>query len=142
MAGTCNISQIALTTDFASTHSLHSSDGGNDDHITRSNRFVDDNDQQVTSPKPESFAPSALAPHPHSGGLQPIHTWSPSDPTLLLPFSMLPTSPTGGRTSLDMPYSPSPSYVSSNEGSSMMAPPSPTLYWVINSFYHISGALR
>lgn len=35
---------------------------------------------------------------------------------------------TGGRTSLDVPRSPSLSYASSNEGSSMMAPPSPTLF--------------
>ena len=78
-------------------------------------------------PEQESFAPSALAPHPHSGSLQPIHMRSPSDPTLLLPYLMLPTSPTGSWTSLDVPYSPSSSYVSSDEGSSMMALPSLTL---------------
>ena len=125
-----NIPQIALTTDLASTHSLHSSDG---------NHEPDVNDDILLVTPPDT--PSPLALNPIHGGLQPVHTRSPSDPTLLSPFSISPISPTG-RSSLDVPRSPSPSYASSNEGSSIIVPPSPTLSTRSSVHFATSVALR
>lgn len=124
--GVNNIPHIALTTDLASTHSLHGSDGDGQDlpHIVSVE--VNENERQSQSPESDIF------PHtPHTAGLQqPSHTRSPSDPAFLSPFTLKSQSSAGvrGRMSLEVPpRSPSPSYASSNEGSSTMGPPSPTL---------------
>jgi P-type Ca2+ transporter type 2C len=133
MAGNPNIPHIAVTTDFASTHSLHSDDG----NLRRPNSILLDENEQVLSPESEH---SPLTPL--SNSLHPFHTRSPSDPGLLSPFSVSPTSATGGRTSLDVPpRSPAPSYTSSNEGSTIV-PPSPTLSTQSSVHFATSTALR
>jgi len=115
-----NIPAIALTTDFASTHSLHSSDG--EGKPPQSSVLSNETEKQSLSPESDYFPLTPLTPGLH-------HARSPSDPAFLSPYSMSPTSATGGgRSSLDVPpRSSSPSYASSHEGSSMTAPPSPTL---------------
>jgi Ca2+-transporting ATPase len=134
-----NIPHIAVTTDFSSTHSLHSSD---DDGKPKLNTGVLTEREQTLSPEAER-SPSSFAT-PLSGGLQPSHARSPSDPAFLSPFSVSPTSVTGGgRMSLDVPpRSPAPSYASSGEGSLTMAPPSPTLSTQSSVHFATSVALR
>ena len=127
-----NIPHIAVTTDFASTHSLHS----NDDNPRRPHSILLDENEQVLSPESEHSPITPLS------GLQALHPHSPSDKGLLSPFSVSPTSATGGRTSLDVPpRSPAPSYTSSNEGSTIV-PPSPTLSTQSSVHFATSIALR
>ena len=128
---THNIPQIALTTDLSSTHSLHSSDTQN------VNLLIDD----ISSPENIISPPFSLSLNPTHGGLHPVHARSPSDPSLLSPFPLSPSSPSG-RSSLDVPRSPSPSYASSNEGSSIIVPPSPTLSTRSSVHFATSVALR
>ena len=124
-----NIPHIAVTTDLASTHSLHSTD---DDARPQQNTVVLNDAEQTLSPV------SDLSPL--SGGLQSIFARSPRDPAFLSPHLK---SPTSGRLSLDVPpRSPSPSYASSNEGSSTIAPPSPTLSAQSSVHFATSVALR
>jgi P-type Ca2+ transporter type 2C len=140
MAGShSNIPHIAVTTDFASTHSLHSSD---DDGKRSHNSVLPKEHEQTLSPESDQFA--TAPPTPQTGiGLQPVHARSPSDPGFLSPFSVSPTSALVGRMSLDVPpRSPSPSYASSNEGSSTFAPPSPTLSTQSSVHFATSVALR
>jgi Ca2+-transporting ATPase len=137
MAGNhANIPQIAVTTDFASTHSLHSSD---EDRKSPRNSILNEQEQTLS---PDSEQCVAAPTTPQSGGLQPVHSRSPSDPAFLSPFVISPPSATGGRMSLDVPpRSPSPSYASSIEGSTM-APPSPTLSTQSSVHFATSVALR
>ena len=123
------IPHIAVTTDFSSsTHSLHSSD---DD--PRHSMLLNEHEQTLSPQSDQLVA---------SGGLQPVRARSPSDPAFLSPFSLSPTSASGGRTSLDVPpRSPSPS-ASSNDGSSTVAPPSPTLSTQSSVHFATSVALR
>ena len=122
---THNIPQIALTTDLSSTHSLHSSDTQN------FNLLSDD------IPSPQNI----IIPLSSQGGLHPVHARSLSDPSLLSPFPLSPSSPSG-RSSLDVPRSPSPTYASSIEASSIIVPPSPTLSTRSSVHFATSVALR
>lgn len=139
MSGSPKIPHIAVTTDLASTHSLHGSE--EDGKSQHDSVLSNEQDRQTMSPVSDHFPPRSTSPL--SGGLLPVHTRSPSDPAFLSPFSMSPTSTAAGRMSLDVPpRSPTPSYASSNEGSSYMAPPSPTLSTQSSVHFATSVALR
>jgi len=133
-----NIPHIAVTTDFSSTHSLHSPD--EPDRKSPRNSIFNEQEQTL-SPDSEQLVAAPMTTQ--SGGLQPVHARSPSDPAFLSPFMISPVSATGGRTSLEVPpRSPSPSYTSSIEGSSTVAPPSPTLSTQSSVHFATSVALR
>ncbi|KAH7919721.1 Ca-transporting ATPase [Leucogyrophana mollusca] len=95
------------------------------------------------------------APYPDhplysSGQSPPSHMLSPQSqrggPAFLSPFSQSPVAQGfgSGRMSLDVPrsYSPSPTFASSNEGSSLNVPPSPTLSTQSSVHFATSLSLR
>ncbi|KAH7915645.1 Ca-transporting ATPase [Hygrophoropsis aurantiaca] len=114
-----------VTTDLSSNLSLNNTNNAEREHDSRDTPSPD---------YPTHSSPQTLT-----------HLQQRGRSVFLSPFSQSPALGAGlGRTSLDVPrsYSPSPTFASSNEGSSLNAPPSPTLSTQSSAHFATSLSLR